>query len=150
MDRAVSLRKFEADIRSLSTDAAVFAAAKGWRIISTDYPTLTVALRHSRSSREIEFRFACDNWDELPPSLTLHDPKEGLELAWKEWPRGDWAALDGHPGTNKPFLCLSGIREFHNHPRHGRDRWEDHRLRGTYRLANIIDRVHQNFEKSNG
>lgn len=150
MDRAVSLRKFKADIRLLSTDAAAFAAGKGWRIISTDYPTLAVAIRHSRSSREIEFRFACDDWDELPPSLALHDPEEGLELPWKEWPNGSWAALDGHPGTGKPFLCLPGIREFHTHPNHSKDRWNGYQLRGTYRLVNIIDRIHQNFEKSDG
>ena len=150
MDRAVSLRKFEADIRSLSTDAAVFVAAKCWRIIATDYPILAVALRHSRSSREIEFRFSCDDWDHHPPSLTLHDSEGGLELTWEEWPRGEWAALDGHPGTRKPFLCLPGIREFHTHPNHSEDKWDGYRLRGTYRLANIIDRVQQNFEKSHG
>ena len=150
MDRAVSLRKFDAELRSLSTDAAAYAAAKCWRIIPTDYPTLAVALRHSRSSREIEFRFTCDNWDEVPPSLALHAPDDGRELPWGEWPKGSWHALSKHPATAKPFLCVPGIREYHTHPSHLGNKWDGYRRRGTYRLCNIVDRVHQTFEQSDG
>ena len=150
MDRAVSLRKFDAELRLLSIGAAAYVTAKRWRIISTDYPTLAVALRHSRSSREIEFRFTCDNWDEAPPSLTLHALDDGHELPWDEWPKGGWHALNKHPTTAKPFLCVPGIREYHTHSSHLGDKWDGYRRRGTYGLCNMIDRVHQKFEQSNG
>ena len=80
MDRAVSLRTFEAEVLSLKDEAANYAAAKGWTIAMATYPTLSVVLRHSCSNREVEFRLACDDWDEQPPSLSLHHPADGSDL----------------------------------------------------------------------
>ena len=150
MDRAVSIMKFEAEIRALKTEAAGYVSAKGWKIIASTYPVLAVVLRHSRSIREIEFRFTCDDWDELPPSLALHDPSGGQELTWAEWPQRGWVVHDTHPSTQRPFLCLPGIREYHTHTSHLGDHWEGYRLRGTYRLRDIVDRVHQRFEDTDG
>ena len=151
MDKAVSHRKFEAEVRALQTDeAAGFVCAKDWRLVSTTHPTLAIVLRHRRSGREIEFRFACDDWDDLPPSLSFHDPDDGRELPWAEWPKGGWVVHESHPSTGKPFLCLPGIREYHTHPSHLRDKWEGYRLRGTYRLRGIVDRVDQRFNDSKG
>ena len=147
VDKMVSRKKFEAEILSLNTDTVAYAAAKGWKIISTDYPTLALALRHPRSLREVEFHFACDDWDEIPPSLSLHDAEGGRELPWAEWPKGDWPVGE-HDATGKPFLCLPGIREYHTHQSHVGDSWHGYRLRGTYRLRDIVDRVQQKFEKS--
>ena len=150
MDTAVSLRKFEAEVRSLNAKAADYAAAKGWTIAMATYPTLSVVLRHSVSNREIEFRLACDDWDEQPPSLSLHYPVDGKELSWEDWPRGGWDVHESHTSTGKPFLCLQGIREYHTHSSHLSDRWDGYRLRGTYGLLGIVDRVQQRFEDSNG
>ena len=150
MDRVVSRRKFEAEIRSLEIEAAPYISTKGWRIVASIYPILAIVLRHSRSAREIEFRFVCDDWDEIPPSLTLHDPKDGRGFQWAEWPKGGWSVLESHPSTGKPFLCLPGIREYHTHPRHLGDAWEGYRQRGTHRLRDIVDRVQHRFEDSGG
>ena len=150
MDKAVSRIKFEAEIQSLTTEGAAYVAVKGWRIVSSTYPILAIVLRHSHSSREIEFRFTCDNWDELPPSLSLHDPVDGRELQWKEWPKGGWVVHEEHPSTKRPFLCLPGIREYHTHRSHLSDKWDGYHLRGSYRLRDIVDRVYQRFNDSNG
>ena len=150
MDNAVSQRKFEAEIRSLQTEGADYAASKGWTLVASTYPVLAVVMRHSRSALDVEFRFSCDEWDALPPSLALHHPEDGREFTWKEWPEGGWSVLDSHPSTGRPFLCLRGIREYHTHPSHVGDFWEGYRLRGTYRLRDIVDRVHQKFEDSGG
>lgn len=150
MDRAVSVRKFDAEIRAFKTEAAAYVSAKGWMIVGATYPVLAVVLRHSRSTREIEFRFTCDDWDEIPPSLTLHDPNGGKGLSWAEWPKGGWVVHKSHPSAGEPFLCLPGIREYHTHPSHLGDSWEGYRLRGTYRLRGIVDRVYQRFEDSDG
>lgn len=150
MDKAVSLRKFEAEIRSLQIEAAAFVCAKSWRIASAIYPVLAVVLRHRRCGREIEFRFACNDWDELPPSLSLHDPDDGREFSWSDWPKGGWTVHASHPSTGKPFLCLPGIREYHTHPSHLCDKWEGYRLRRTHRLRDIVNRVDQRFSDSEG
>ena len=148
MDEAVSRRKFDAEALALQANVAAFVRAKGWRLVSAIHPTLAIVLRHRRSDREIEFRFGCDHWDELPPSLSLHDPDDGRELRWAEWPKCGWEVHESHPTTGKPFLCLRGIREYHTHSSHIGDKWEGYMVRGTYRLRDIVDRVDQRFNDS--
>ena len=150
MDRTVSIRKFEAEIWALQTEAAGYVSAKGWKIVESTYPVLAVILRHSRSTREIEFRFTCDEWDELPPSLSLCHPNGGGELTWEEWPKDGWDVHQIHTTTGKPFLCLPGLREYHTHQSHLGNKWENYRLLRTYRLRDIVDRVQQRFEDTNG
>ena len=150
MDSTVSRRKFEGEVRSLKAEASDFAGARGWRVLVATYPTFSVVLRHPASHREIEFRFTCNDWDEQPPSLTLHHSEDGRELTWDEWPIGGWDVHASHTSTGRPFLCLPGIREYHTHTSHLNERWDGYRLRGTYRLLNIVDRVQQRFEDSGG
>ena len=150
MDQAVSRKKFDEEARALQTDAAAFVRAKGWRLVSAIHPTLAILLRHRLSGREIEFRFACDEWDEFPPSLSLYDPDGARELPWADWPKRGWVVHDSHPTTGRPFLCLPGIREYHTHPSHRNDTWDGYRLRATYRLRDIVDRVDQRFNDSDG
>lgn len=151
MDPQVSQRKFQNQVAQFDTDAvAAFAEMRGWRLKCAQYPALVVLMRHHGSEREIEFRFLCDDWDDLPPSLGLHDPVTGRELAYAEWPQGAWSIGDHHPVTGKPFLCLPGIREYHTHPSHRNDAWSGYRLRGTFGLHEIVDRISQRYQDTNG
>jgi hypothetical protein len=38
-----------------------------------------------------------------------------------------------------PFLCLAGVREYHEHPAHSGDRWELHRSAGAGRLVRLLE-----------
>lgn len=38
-----------------------------------------------------------------------------------------------------PFLCLAGVREYHDHPAHSGDRWELHRSAGAGRLVRLLE-----------
>jgi hypothetical protein len=38
-----------------------------------------------------------------------------------------------------PFLCLAGVREYHEHPGHSGDSWELHRPSGSGRLVRILE-----------
>ena len=38
-----------------------------------------------------------------------------------------------------PFLCIAGVREYHEHPAHSGDRWELHRRDGAGRLVRILE-----------
>jgi hypothetical protein len=150
MDRAVSRRKFKRAVDAIRGRAAGFAAAAGWEVVDDAYPILAVVLTHPTSRRRVGFRFLCDNWDELPPSLSLFDPDTGAELPWAKWPQGGWAAGNPHPRTHKPFLCLPGIREFHTHTSHLREKWDNLQGRDTYSLLYILHRVQDRFGDSNG
>jgi hypothetical protein len=64
----------------------------------------------------VEFR---DQWtSELIPYETIfraqeYEPTRGAHVV----------LLDDHPLTHKPFLCLRGVREYHEHPQHSGDDW---------------------------
>jgi hypothetical protein len=38
-----------------------------------------------------------------------------------------------------PFLCLAGVREYHEHPGHSGDAWELHRTQGAGRLVRLLE-----------
>jgi hypothetical protein len=38
-----------------------------------------------------------------------------------------------------PFLCVAGVREYHNHPAHSGDSWDLHRTAGAGRLVRILE-----------
>lgn len=57
------------------------------------------------------------------PRLLLHQP---LIMAHE----GGW-----------PFLCLPGVREYHNHPGHSGDPWELHRPAGAGNLVRLVETI---------
>jgi hypothetical protein len=71
--------------------------------------------------------FDLSNYDLDPPSLEFRDPWTDQVLQYNamlralqfdEHRKGQHVLLDDHPFTHKPFLCLRGIREYHEHPQH--------------------------------
>jgi hypothetical protein len=88
-----------------------------------------------------------DNYDLWPPSLTFIDPlnaqpKVPTVSAVERNEAGEVRnVLLGHPITQQPFLCLPGLREYHEHPQHSGDDWLLHRNAGEGRLAVVCDRV---------
>jgi hypothetical protein len=42
-----------------------------------------------------------------------------------------------------PFICMPGIREYHEHPAHSNDPWLSHRGKGEGTLGFIIDQLHK-------
>ena len=146
MDQQVSRLKFDREVEVIRGAGSAFTTGSGWSNLRTEYPTIEVAFTHPTSGRHIGFRFLCDDWDTQPPSLSLFDPVNGSELPWDRWPKQGWAAASPHPVTQKSFLCLPGLREFHIHPSHLGDSWDNLRNRDSCHLRYIIDRVRQKFE----
>lgn len=98
-----------------------------------------------------------DNFDVLPPSLKFRDPfsleygvdirglqdqiakaqQSGLQVQpakMKSVVRGsyikDGKTMDiilNHPECGRLFLCMPGVREYHSHPEHTNDPWDNHR-----------------------
>lgn len=86
----------------------------------------------SLSARAFKARFDLTDYDLLAPSLEFRDPWTDGLLSYDtmfraleyEKQRGAHVVLLGdHPSTHKPFLCLRGIREYHEHPQHSGDDW---------------------------
>ena len=87
------------------------------------------------------------NYDLWPPSVEFIDPFTGeyaqppvqALVESDEGPQN--LVVQGHPETNRPFFCVAGIRQYHDHPQHSGDSWLLHRHTGEGSLATICDRI---------
>lgn len=92
----------------------------------------TAAPMAGLAPRAFRARFNLTDYDLRAPSLEFRDAWTGVPLKYNECPRAfeyekhrlaHLVLLDDHPSTHKPFLCLRGIREYHEHPQHSGDDW---------------------------
>jgi Predicted metal binding domain len=99
----------------------------------------------SLAARAFKGRFDLTDYDLRAPSLEFRDPWTDALLAYatmfravefEEQRKGHLVLLDDHPITHKPFLCLRGIREYHEHPQHSGDDWMLYRQ--TLSLFSIV------------
>jgi hypothetical protein len=56
--------------------------------------------------------------------------------------------IGGHPETNRPFLCVPGVRQYHSHPQHTGDSWLLHRPERGGSLVMICERVWQTMART--
>lgn len=99
-------------------------------------PTMTACVR-------IDFT----NFDVWAPSVEFIDPFTGDYVSppvqalvdTEEGPRD--LVVHSHPETNRPFFCVPGIRQYHDHPQHSGDSWLLHRQTREGSLATICDRI---------
>src|SRR6266481_1354691 len=86
----------------------------------------------SLSATAFKAHFELSNYDLDPPSLEFRDPWTNATLQYNTMFRAlqfdshrkaHVVLLDDHPTTHKPFLCVRGIREYHEHPQHSGDDW---------------------------
>ncbi len=86
----------------------------------------------SLAAQAFKARFDLTDYDLRAPSLEFRDPwTDALlpygtmfrALQYEKDRKTHTVLLDDHPITHKPFLCLRGIREYHEHPQHSGDDW---------------------------
>jgi hypothetical protein len=99
----------------------------------------------SLAGRAFVAHFDLSDYDLAPPSIEFRDPWTKAVLDFPtmfraleyEKQRGAHQVLLGdHPTTHKPFLCLRGVREYHDHPQHSGDDWLLYR--GQMSLFSIV------------
>ncbi len=111
------------------------------------------------------------NYDLWPPSVRLVDPftrvpykaaevpmpllrrtiAEAPEALMSPGPAGggrpqlvhDTPLLQAHRPDDVPFLCLPGVREYHDHPGHSGDPWLNHRTQGEGTLHFLLEKLYQ-------
>lgn len=86
----------------------------------------------SLAARAFKAHFDLTDYDLRAPSLEFRDPwNDNLlpyatmfrALEYETDRKAHVVLLDSHPTTKKPFLCIRGIREYHEHPQHSGDDW---------------------------
>ncbi len=114
------------------------AGATTMMLIAIEIPSLAV--------RAFKARFDLTDYDLRAPSLEFRDPWTDALLPYatmfraveyEEQRKAHLVLLDDHPTTHKPFLCLRGIREYHEHPQHSGDDWMLYRQ--TLSLFSIVN-----------
>lgn len=84
------------------------------------------------AGRSFGVRVDLSDFDQRAPGVSFHDPFTGEPLPYAQLPLGQHTdshgktmkvVLEAHPTTKRPFLCLRGTREYHEHPQHSGDEW---------------------------
>jgi hypothetical protein len=111
------------------------------------------------SARAFGVRIGLDDFDQRAPSVVFHDPWSWKILQFDELFRANnidengkafAVILDNHPITHVPFLCLRGIREYHEHPQHSGDDWMLYRTQvGLFDILLLIWRTCINLTRPN-
>lgn len=129
---------------------------RGWLVLNAVCPLLVVAVHHRHTGKLRMLRFSFDDWNDLPPALSLIDGETGQDLPGSLWPTDSlshwhqtgWISAGGI-STTKPFMCMAGIREYHTHNSHVSDLWESYKSQPGFDLAGIVIQVTEVFQKSN-
>lgn len=77
---------------------------------------------------------------QAPPGLAAMIQQQGGDMPQfvQDEPLMQWYAPD-----DVPFLCLPGVREYHEHPAHSGDSWLLHRDRGEGKLYFILEKLYK-------
>ncbi len=119
VDSEVSRLKFDRELQTLGEQRRTLESRGIFVLDSTAYPFLELAFV-PRHLLQVGIPAVQTGAIILPqgaimaveiPSLAARAFKARLVL------------LDDHPITHKPFLCIRGIREYHEHPQHSGDDW---------------------------
>ena len=158
----VSLIKFKEEIddfHKISDDWR----KKGVFLVHEDYPIMeflftTPKLRPSAIAFCAQIDFT--NYDMEPPSLKFICPftkktlnrneilPKFLQIKMPEKvnpnipPQNQIQQQDLLQGDETPFLCIPGIKEYHDHPAHTGDSWLLYRKKGEGKLGFILDQLY--------
>ena len=161
VDPAVSRTKFDREIAEYRSTEADYRA-RGWFLVRAEWPVAIVVLASKKTTPPTvvtAVQFDYTNYDAEPPSVRFVDPFSGRLLLNKEIPTRllrrvagpailapDGAAelpvqdlLQGNSPEDVPFLCIAGVKEYHDHPGHTGDPWELHRPNGEGRLVRLVE-----------
>jgi Predicted metal binding domain len=169
VDIEVSRPKFDREIREFRDLEAQYRR-RGWFLLHAEYPDAVVlmAVPHLTPPAILTaVAFEYSNYDAEPPSVKLVNPFTFEPYLAKDLP----TRLDRNvampnvalpfglpPGArlqqlqplmqwyspeDVPFLCIAGVREYHEHPAHGGDAWPLHRAAGAGRMVRILEVIHK-------
>ena len=169
-DPGVSRCKFDREIADYHAVGGEYRR-RGWFLAEAEFPRVLAVLALAKlkpAAVVMGVAFDYSNYDTEPPSVRIVDPFTGEPHKFKELPNPLNRALPareisipGMPAEQKmmvgsvqpymqaygpdeiPFLCLAGVREYHNHPAHSGDLWELHRTSGAGRLVRLLEIIYR-------
>lgn len=163
-DPSVSKRKFEREVATARAHKPFHK--QGVWIMRSEYP-LVFAVLVTANKMPLLHGVLCGvhidftDFDVRPPSIKFVDPFDetplSYEACWKfsrftpnpiqshETPQHEVTHMLQAFDTNKPFLCLPGVREYHETSAHTGDSWFLHRQKNMLvHLLTILQRYGSN------
>jgi hypothetical protein len=134
----LAAKNFERDTRILTS---AFCTRSGWGLMECAFPIIDLVIT---SCRDLRLRLTCNDWDELPPSITLLQA-DGTN--WPSPPSGGIFNASAHPSTGLPFICMRGVREYHTHSSHLNESWASYRGQHGMDLVGLIAQVTNAWHK---
>lgn len=124
------------------------AGRRGWIFHRINFPLIDCAFQ-AIGRTTLRLRLSCDDWNDLPPAISLH-AEDGTLLA--DLPHNPTGVFNAgpHPETNRPFVCMRGAREYHTHPSHVSDSWESVKNNSRYTLGGILTQLWNAWLKGTG
>jgi hypothetical protein len=172
VDPAVSEAKFARELAQYREREREYQR-RGWWLLQAEFPQVFIVFATPQLKppavvfgAELDFT----NYDLWPPSVRLADsftrePYKASELptilkrrttsaapvAFADLgPQGatplvvqDIPLMQWHGPDDVPFLCLPGVREYHDHPAHSGDLWLLHRGQGEGTLHFLVEKLSQ-------
>lgn len=153
VDPEVVRAKVDREVEEYLQQKEVFRARGVW-LLEYSFPQVLFAFtaKNVKPYPLIPFgvMFDFSNYDVAPPSVRLVDPLTKRPLSYGEV--GTPFFKQQRPGEPPvrliqgwgdedvaPFICLQGIREYHNNPGHAGDPWLLYRAAGFGKLARLLD-----------
>ena len=170
VDPTVSRAKFDREIAEYKALGEEYRR-RGWFLVHAEYPRVLVILAAAKFTPSpiiMGVAFDYTNYDAAPPSVRIVNSFTGEPYKNRELPTqlnrsllqqeialpGLNAAqrmtlqsvqpyMQAHGPDEIPFLCMAGVREYHDHPAHSGDIWELHRCEGAGRLVRLLEIIHR-------
>ena len=168
VDPFVSRSKFEREVTQFRAMEAAYRR-KGWLLLDATFPEVLVAFAATKvmppaivGAVLVDFT----DYDLKPLSVRFVDPftrepvaRRNLPMSMPRRPPVHGASpeqvgamimqgmlqvtdcIQSNGPDEPPFLCLPGVREYHDNPAHTGDPWLLHRASGEGSLAFILDKI---------
>lgn len=170
VDPAVTRAKFDREVRCFRDMEASYRR-RGILLQDVTFPTVTIAFCAAKMKPAPllgAVRIDFTDYDLRPPSVRFVDPLTHQEVMAKDcglmlfrlpkmpgMPREMLLSLAAqgmcrlqpislvltNTPEDKPFLCLPGVREYHDNPAHTGDSWLLHRTSGEGSLAFLVENI---------
>ena len=151
---AVTHAKFDREVAQFIAQRA-YQESRGIWLVEAIFPQAFLVFSSSKlRPPAVVFGALLDftNYDFWAPSVRLVNPFTRVPYQASELQQTQWLprAVNGtvqnlvqvHSG-GIPFLCMPGVREYHDHPGHSGDSWLLHRRGGEGTFFFIVDQLHK-------
>lgn len=145
MHELISRTLFDQQVVGLSER---LAQTRNWVFHHLVYPVIDCEFRHTGRT-PLRLRFQCTDWNALPPAIELLSADGAASFNLPPNPTGVFHS-SAHPSTGRPFICMRGSREYHTHPSHTSDSWDNLKGSDAYSLGGILTQIWHAWLKGSG